>query len=53
MIKLPREKTFVVFMDYQQTTKVFPTNFNTCFNKQNFKLFLFVFSKTAKVFPTL
>jgi len=40
-----QEKSFAVFADFQQTAKVFPTNF---INLQNL-----VKAKVAKVFPTL
>ena len=43
------DKTYTIFTEFQQIAKVFPTNFNM----QTFKLILFLFSKTMKVYSTL
>jgi len=44
MTKVTQEKKFVVFMDFQQTTKVFPTNFL----KQNCESFPYIMIKRNK-----
>ena len=53
MIKLTREKTFTAFTDFQQTAKVFPTNFNTHFQYAKFKLFCSYFQQNRESFPCI
>ena len=54
-MKATMENTFMVFADFLQTVKIFPTNFMSAILSANIYakvIFVLVKSTTVKVFPT-